>query len=68
MFTTNDRVKVRKQGKTYTATVTKGPFKVPGEKLEHYHAKWDDKEYEITNESRIRRDLRSKTTSNFRRY
>ena len=46
MYKINDTVEVRRQGKTYRATVTKGPFKVPGEKLEHYHAKWDHEEYE----------------------
>ena len=46
MYKINDKIEVRKQGKTYTATVTKGPFKVPGEKLLHYHAKWEDKEYD----------------------
>ena len=46
MYKINDRVEVRRQEKTYTATVTKGPFKVPGEKLLHYHAKWDHEEHE----------------------
>ena len=46
MYTINDTIEVRRQGKTYRATVTKGPFKVPGEKLLHYHAKWNDQEYE----------------------
>ena len=46
MFTINDKIEVRRQGKTYTATVTSEPFKVQGEKLLHYHAKWEDKEFE----------------------
>ena len=29
MFTINDKIEVRRQGKTYTATVTSEPFKVP---------------------------------------
>ena len=46
MYKINDTVSFSRHRVTYTGTVTKGPFKVPGEKLEHYHVKWNHQEYE----------------------
>ena len=48
MFTTNDKIEVKRHHDqpARKGTVTKGPFKVPGEKLYHYHVKWEYTEYE----------------------
>ena len=48
MFTINDKIEVKRHHNVpaIKGIVTAGPFKVPGEKLLHYHAKWEDKEFE----------------------
>ena len=48
MYTINDKIEVKRHHDqpARKGIVTKGPFKVPGERLEHYHVKWEDVEYQ----------------------
>lgn len=48
MFTINDKIEVKRfhDEPAKKGIVTKGPFKVPGERLLHYHVKWEHRDYQ----------------------
>jgi len=48
MYTINDKIEVKRHHNVpaIKGIVTTGPFKVPGETLDIYRVKWENKEYE----------------------